>query len=96
MPLTKWFLSGSLKYGREQQNPEFVVIGFQQCRYIEWESYYQNLHSRLLDAILNQAVPRETMLDVNKMLMELEEATLNVVNEVHEYGITEYDEGYAQ
>ena len=30
------------------------------------------------------------------MLMELEEATLNVVNEVHEYGITEYDEGYAQ
>ena len=28
--------------------------------------------------------------------MELEEATLNVVNEVHEYGITEYDEGYAQ
>ena len=32
------------------------------------------------------------MLDVNEMLVELEEETMNVVNEVHEYGITEYDE----
>lgn len=43
----------------------------------------QKLHSRLHDTILNQYVAIETILEVNEMLLELEEATMNVVDGVN-------------
>ena len=41
------------------------------------------LHSRLHDTILNQYVAIENILEVNEMLLELEEATMNVVDGVN-------------
>lgn len=72
--------------------PEFIIREFWQCRYIEWENDYQKLHLRLSDTILNQAVLIETILEVNEMLLEHEEAAMDVVNEVHEDVNTEGDE----
>ena len=43
----------------------------------------QKLHSRLHDTILNQYVAIETILEVNEMLLELQEATMNVVDDVN-------------
>ena len=40
------------------------------------------LYSWLHDTILNPAVPTETILEVNKSLLELEEATIDVVKEL--------------
>eukprot|EP00795_Rhopilema_esculentum_P007267 gene7267-12954_t len=53
--------------------PAFIVSGFKQCGYIEWDDDYHKLHSRFRDTILNRAVPREAIL-------ELEEAS----NEIYE------------
>ena len=64
--------------------PAFIVSGFQQCRYIEWNGDYQKLHSRLCDMILNRTVPIEAILEVNEMLLELEEANEDVLNETYE------------
>ena len=64
--------------------PAFIVSGFQQCGYIEWNDDYQKLHSRLRDTILNRAVPIEAILEVNEMLLELEEASEDVSNEIYE------------
>ena len=49
-------------------------------RYIQWKNYYQKLHLRLRDIILNWAVQIETILDVNEMLLDLQEATMDAVN----------------
>lgn len=43
----------------------------------------QKLHSRLHDTILNQYLAIETILEVNEMLLELEEATMNVVDDLN-------------
>ena len=43
----------------------------------------QKLHSRLHDTILNQYLAIETILEVNEMLLELQEATMNVVDDVN-------------
>ena len=64
--------------------PAFIVSGFQQCGCIEWNDHYQMLHSRLPDTILNRAVPIEAILEVNKILLELEEASEDVSNEIYE------------
>ena len=59
--------------------PEFVISGFQQCGYIEWNGDYQKLHSRLRDTILNRTAHIETNLEVDEMLLELEEANMDIV-----------------
>ena len=61
--------------------PEMVVSGFPLCVYIEWENDYQNLNSRLNGIILNGAVPIETVLEINEMLLELEETAMDVLND---------------
>lgn len=61
--------------------PEFVVSLLWPCANI-WEKN-QRLHSRLHDTILNQYVAIETILEVNEMLLELEETTMNVVDGVN-------------
>ena len=63
--------------------PAFIVTGFQQCGYIKWDDDHQKLHSRLRDTILNRAVPIEAILEVNEMLLELEEASKDVANEIY-------------
>lgn len=72
--------------------PEFVVSGFQQCGYIEWDGDYQKLHSRLRDTILNRAVPIETILEVNEMLLELEEANMDIVTAFEDEEVDMEDE----
>ena len=71
---------------------ELVVSGYRQYSYIEWENYYQKLHLRLPDTILNRTVPTETILELNEMLLDVEETTMDVVIEVHEEVNTEDDE----
>ena len=63
----------------------FLISGFWECGYIEWENDYQKLHLRLSDTILNQAVLIETILEVNEMLLEYGEAIMDVAKELHEY-----------
>ena len=48
--------------------------------------------NRWLDTILHQVVPTETILEVSEMLLELEKATIDVVNQVHEDVNTEDNE----
>ena len=57
--------------------PAYIIDGFRQCGYIELNGDHQNLHSRLRDTILNREVPIETILEVNEMLCQLEEANNN-------------------
>eukprot|EP00795_Rhopilema_esculentum_P002477 gene2477-18139_t len=64
--------------------PAFIVSGFKQCGYIEWDDDYHKLHSRFRDTILNRAVPLEAILEVNEMLLELGEASKDVYNEIYE------------
>ena len=65
-----------------------VVSRFRQYGYIEWENNYQAL---LVTVIPNPAVPIETILEVNEMSLELEEATIDLVKELHEDINTEDD-----
>ena len=44
------------------------------------EKLLSELHLRLRDIILNWAVQIETILDVNEMLLDLQEATMDAVN----------------
>ena len=48
--------------------------------------------TRFLDTVFNGIVPIKTSLEVSEMLLELEEATMDIVNEVHEDVNTEDDE----
>ena len=72
--------------------PEFVISGFQQCGYIEWDGHYQKLHSRLRDTILSRAVPIETILEMNEMSLELEEANMDIVTAFEDEGVDIEDE----
>ena len=57
-----------------------LEFGKKECGCIQWKNYYQKLHLRLRDIILNWAVQIETILDVNEMLLDLQEATMDAVN----------------
>ena len=84
--LTKWFVSGCcLEY-------EFIISELQQRGYIERRCDYQKFQSTFHDTIVNQAVPLETILEVNEMLLELGKTTMDVVNEVNEDVNTEDNE----
>ena len=67
-------------------NKEPQILYFFCSLYIEWNGDHQKLHSRLRDTILNREVPIETILEVNEMFLQLEEANNNDVvdDEEHE------------
>ena len=78
--LSQWVLQA----WKAVAKPAFIVSGFKQCGYIEWDDDHHKLHSRLWDTIFNQAVPIEAILEVNEMLLELEEASKDIDNEIYE------------
>ena len=70
-----------LLLGSLHNHPSFIIAGFRECGHIEWDGNHKNLHSRLRDTILNREVPIETIIEVNDLLLELEEANKDMADE---------------
>ena len=66
---------------KQVAQPAFIIDGFRECGYIEWDGDHNKLHSRLRDTVLNREVPIEPILEVNDLLLELEQANDDIVAE---------------
>ena len=51
---------------------DFIIKGFEQCGYINFDADYNKLHSHLRDTIVHREVPIDIILKVDEALLELQ------------------------